>query len=71
MNEVDKRITKVRPMSTPIDQLSRYAGARKSGSMIVDYYSVDVKPTKAILRHLGEPGLGQRYHRRTESTNND
>lgn len=49
MNEVDKRITKVRPMSTPIDQLSRYAGARKSGSMIVDYYSVDVKPTKATL----------------------
>ena len=63
MNEVDKRITKVRPMSTPIDQLSRYAGARKSGSMIVDYYSVDVKPTKATLHRTG---VGQRHHRRTE-----
>lgn len=59
MNEVDKRITKVRPMSTPIDQLSRYAGARKSGSMIVDYYSVDVKPTKATLAEAyTEPASG-------------
>ena len=59
MNEVDKRITKVRPMSTPIDQLSRYAGARKSGSMIVDYYSVDVKPTKATLTEAyTEPASG-------------
>lgn len=47
MNEVDQRVTKIRPMSTPIDQISRYAGARKSGSMKVDYYSVDTKPTKA------------------------
>ncbi len=44
-NEIDNRIVKIRPMSTPIDQISRYAGARKSGSMIVDYYSVDTKPT--------------------------
>lgn len=48
-SEIDKRITKIRPMSTPIDQLSRWAGARKSGSMTIDYYSVDVKPTKATL----------------------
>ena len=40
--------------------------------MIVDYYSVDVKPTKAILAEASHrAGLGQRYHRRTESTNND
>lgn len=44
-NEIDERIVKIRPMSTPIDQISRYAGARKSGSMVVDYYSVDTKPT--------------------------
>ncbi len=49
-NEVDKRIVRIRPMSTPIDQLSRWNGARKSSSMIVDYYSVDVKPTKSYLR---------------------
>ncbi len=45
-NEIDSRIVKIRPMSTPIDQISRYKGARKSGSMIVDYYSVDTKPTR-------------------------
>ena len=59
LNEVDKRITKIRPMSTPIDQLSRFAGARKSGSMVVDYYSVDVKPTKATLAEAyTEPAAG-------------
>ena len=36
-NEIDERIVRIRPMSTPIDQLSRYAGARTSGSMVVDY----------------------------------
>lgn len=48
-NEIDERITKIRPMSTPIDQISRYKGARKAGSMIVDYYSVDLRPGKARL----------------------
>ena len=59
LNEVDKRITRIRPMATPIDQLSRHAGARRSGSMVVDYYSVDVKPTKATLAEAyTEPGAG-------------
>lgn len=44
-SEVDERITKIRPTSTPIDQISRLAGARHSGSMRVDYYSVDTKPS--------------------------
>ena len=48
-NEIDSRITKIRPMSTPLDQISRFKGARKSGSMIVDYYSVDTKPSEYIL----------------------
>lgn len=34
-SEVDKRIVKIRPMSTPIDQLSRWNGSRKASSMIV------------------------------------
>lgn len=49
-NEIDERIVKIRPTSTPIDQLSRCAGARKCGSMIVDYYSVDTKPTETTLQ---------------------
>ncbi len=49
LNEIDQQIVKIRPMSTPIDQISRYAGSKHAGSMIVDYYSVDTKPTKTLL----------------------
>lgn len=48
-NEIDDRIVKIRPMATPIDQISRRAGARLCGSMIVDYYAVDTKPVEAKL----------------------
>ena len=40
---IDSRITKIRPMATPIDQISRMAGCRQIGSMEVDYYLVDTK----------------------------
>lgn len=46
-NEIDSRIVKVRPMATPIDQISRFGGARGCGSMVVEYYSVDTKPVEA------------------------
>lgn len=39
-NDVDQRITKLRPMATPVDQLSRYAASRPCRSMVVDYYAV-------------------------------
>lgn len=42
-NEIDRRIVKIRPSSTPLDQISRMAGARHAASMKVDYYSVDLK----------------------------
>lgn len=47
-NAIDERIVKIRPMATPIDQLSRCAGARSCGSMKVDYYAVDVKAVSAL-----------------------
>ena len=49
-NAIDERIVKIRPMATPIDQLSRCAGARPCNSMKVDYYSVDVKAVDAKVR---------------------
>ncbi len=49
VNEIDRRLVKIRPMATPIDQLSRWAGAKRSGSMVVDYYSVDTRPTTATV----------------------
>lgn len=48
-NEIDDRVMKIRPMSTPLDQISRYGGARRSGSMKVDYFSVDTKPSSAMV----------------------
>ena len=49
LNEIDKQIVKIRPMATPIDQLSRYGGSKRAGSMIVDYYNVDTKPTTVTV----------------------
>lgn len=48
-NEIDDRVVKIRPMSTPLDQISRYGGSRVCGSMKVEYYSVDTKPGSATL----------------------
>ena len=44
MQDVDKRIVKIRPMATPIDQISRYAKASSSKSFEVKYYSVGTRP---------------------------
>ena len=49
LNEIDRQIVKIRPMATPIDQISRYARPKHSQSMIVDYYTVDTKPTMCTL----------------------
>jgi hypothetical protein len=46
---VDQRITKIRPMCTPIDQISRYAKSDKCDSFEVKYYSVGTRPIKCTL----------------------
>lgn len=59
-NTIDQRIVKVRPMSTPVDQLSRCAGARPARSMTVEYYSVDPKPIESVLTADVAAGPGKR-----------
>lgn len=55
--QIDERITKIRPMATPIDQISRYAKAQKSDSFEVKYYSVGTRPIKTKLSTaVGAPG---------------
>ncbi len=49
-NAIDRRIVKIRPMSTPVDQISRMMGARHASSMEVEYYSVDTKLTESTLK---------------------
>lgn len=48
-SEVDARITKLRPMATPVDQLSRYAASRPCRSMTVDYYAVATRGTETTV----------------------
>ena len=67
VNEIDKQIVKIRPMATPVDQLSRCAGAKLSGSMVVDYYNVDTKPTCVELK---EPCSGE-VQKAVIATSND
>ncbi|MBO4722103.1 MAG: DUF5309 family protein [Muribaculaceae bacterium] len=75
LNEIDQQIVKIRPMATPIDQLSRCAGSKHAGSMIVDYYNVDTKPTTAeVAEDYEEPTAGSASTddtRITLSTSND
>ena len=49
MQDVDKRIVKIRPMATPIDQISRYAKASSTSSFEVKYYSVGTRPITCNL----------------------
>ncbi len=54
MSEVEERITRIRPMSTPIDQITRMTGSRTARSMEVSYYRVDSKPESAMLEECTE-----------------
>lgn len=49
---IDERIMKIRPMSTPIDQISRYSEARKIDSMVVKYPSVGTRPISTTTSKL-------------------
>ena len=46
LSDVDQRIVKIRPMATPIDQISRYAKSSSSNSFEVKYYSVGTREVK-------------------------
>ena len=48
MADVDKRIVKIRPMATPIDQISRYAKSSSCDSFEVKYYSVGTREIKCM-----------------------
>lgn len=64
LNEIDRRVTMIRPTATPVDQISRCGGCRQSGSMIVEYYSVSAKPDTAnvtLFRAASKLGDVQTY----------
>ena len=49
LTDVDKRIVRIRPMATPIDQISRYAKSSETKSFEVKYYSVGTRPIRTKL----------------------
>lgn len=48
LSDVDERIVKIRPMATPLDQMSRYAKSSHSDSFEVKYYSVGTREIKCV-----------------------
>nr|DAQ03778.1 MAG TPA: hypothetical protein [Caudoviricetes sp.] len=46
MSDVDQRIIKIRPMATPVDQISRFAKSSSCDSFVVKYYSVGTREIK-------------------------
>ncbi len=49
---IDAAIVKIRPMATPLDQISRMGHVRAVDSMVVDYYSVDSRPGSTTLTRV-------------------
>lgn len=59
-NSIDQRIVRIRPASTPVDQLSRCVGSRHCSSMTVEYYSVDTKQPETTLSKAYDPSTKPR-----------
>lgn len=54
-NAIDKAVVKIRPMATPLDQISRLGHVRDVDSMEVDYYSVDCrKPSTRVTKAVAD-----------------
>ena len=47
MNAIDRAVVKIRPMATPLDQISRMGHVRPVDALEVDYYSVDTRADRA------------------------
>lgn len=57
LNDVDKKIVKIRPMSTPIDQISRYASTSHTDSFVCKYYSVGTREIVTQVSTGGSAGF--------------
>lgn len=56
INDIDSKIVKIRPMATPLDQISRLGHSRPVSSMEVDYYSVDTRIDRATASTAAKVG---------------
>lgn len=49
-NDINDKITKIRPMATPVDQISRYATTKSASSFVVEYWSIGTRPIKTTVK---------------------
>lgn len=57
VNDIDGKIVKIRPMATPLDQISRLGHQRAVASMEVDYYSVDTRIDRTGIAEAEDLGV--------------
>lgn len=48
--DIEREVLKMKPSSTPIDQIMRHATSKKTDSMEVGYYAVDVRPERSKIK---------------------
>ncbi len=49
LGDVDRQIVRIRPMATPLDQISRCGRSRSTRTLEVKYYAVDIKEAATTL----------------------
>lgn len=50
---IDRAVTRVRPMATPLDQISRLGHVRAADALEVDYYSADIRADASSVSGWG------------------
>jgi hypothetical protein len=71
LNDIERRVVKIRPMGNPLEQISRYVTRRSSKSQIHQYYSTDTLPVTAKLKtKYDEPSPNGSTQATLDTTNN-
>lgn len=50
LNDIERKVVKIRPMGNPLEQIARYATKRSATSMVQEYYATDVLPIKTTVK---------------------
>lgn len=70
LNDIEKKVVKIRPMGNPLEQLSRYATRRSSKSQRHEYYSTDTLPCTAKMKTAYDATSGGENQTTIDTTNN-
>lgn len=57
-NDINDKITKIRPTATPVDQISRYATTKSADSFVVEYWSIGTRPIKTTVKETTVESTG-------------